>query len=217
MNYKYLPHIYTDENSFRREKLQFFFDRSFRENDSDTLRSQYIALRRLQLEHIPDFTAESINLSLLAENITSACDILVSDTGVSFIFLGTSPCFVRGSRRLITLSLVNLLSNAYLYGREKLITVTCTPGNQYSGVEVINGGSPREPVCDGMGLAFVRKCCDAMNGRFLIEQSFARTKAVMLFESSDIRTDKSREESCFSLVSDRLSPVCVEMFGMEYH
>lgn len=217
MNYKYFSEIYTSETEFKREKLQFFFDKSFREKDEDLLRNQYVALRQLQFEDKIVFVRECVELSSLAENITIACDILASGSGISFIYCGDGPCYINGNHKLITRAVLNLLSNGYLYGKENLITVNIIKSNTFSRLEVVNGGNPATPVRDGKGLSFVRNICNKLNGKFFIEQTSSHTKAIMLFENS-LETKKPHlTDNFFSLVSDRLSPVCIEMFGMEYH
>ena len=218
MNYKHFSEIYTDENQFLREKMQYFFDKSFREKDEELLRSLYISLR--QLEFCEDYSCsiEQIELTSLAESITVACDILATASGISFIFCGDAPCFISGNRRLISKSLLNLLSNAYLYGTGNLVTVKTVNGNGNSRLEVFSGGSFENINQKGKGISFVRKASKKMNGNFLIEQSVSHTKAIMTFENSRKNHSHSTQQTdILELISDRLSPVCVEMFGMEYH
>ena len=68
----------------------------------------------------------------------------------------------------------------------------------------------------GKGLCFVRNICEIANGKFVIEQTLTHTRAIMTFEKS--RNYKELNPFDFySLINDRLSPVYVEIFGMEYH
>ena len=70
----------------------------------------------------------------------------------------------------------------------------------------------------GKGISFIRNASKKMNGNFLIEQSVSHTKAIMTFENSrKIHFHSAQQTDILELISDRLSPVCVEMFGMEYH
>ena len=218
MNYKHFSDIYTNEKEFQREKLQFLFDKSFRDKDETLLRNQYITLRQLEFLDDLTFEPECVELSSLAESVTVACDILSCESGVNFIYFDDSPCFVNGDSRLITKALLNLLSNAYLYGKENLITVkTITSGN-CCGIEVVSGGTFSENHKTGNGLSFVRKICNKMNGNFFIEQTISHTKSIMLFPKDDSYKCKFQEnDDILSLVYNRLSPVCIEMFGMEYH
>ena len=218
MNYKHFSEIYTDENQFLREKMQYFFDKSFREKDEELLRSLYISLR--QFEFCEDYSCynDQVELTSLAESLTVACDILATASGISFIFCGDAPCFISGNRRLISKSLLNLLSNAYLYGTGNLVTVKTVNGNGNSRLEVFSGGSFENINQKGKGISFVRKASKKMNGNFLIEQSVSHTKAIMTFENSRKNHSHSTQQTdILELISDRLSPVCVEMFGMEYH
>lgn len=219
MNYKYISELYTGENEFLREKMQFLFDKSFREKDENLLRNQYIALRQLQFCEDLSFTPECVNISSLAENITVACDILATPSGVSFIYCGNDSCYIWGSHRLISKALLNLLSNAYLHGKEKLITVKTVETETHSRIEVLSGGSFTQDNSKGKGLHFVRNACEKMNGNFFIEHSISHTKAIMTFEKASGFSQNQSQSSIdiLSLISDRLSPACVEMFGMEYH
>lgn len=220
MNYKYFSEIYTGENEFLREKMQFLFDKSFREKDEQLLRSQYVALRQLQFNDNLKFSPECIELSALAESVTVACDILATESDVSFIYCGDGPCYIQGSYKLIAKALLNLLSNGYLHGKEKLITVKTVDADNFSRLEVLSGGMFTENNHKGKGLLFVRDVCKKMNGKFFIEQSISHTKAVMVFEKATHLSDSTAHSDysdILSLVNDRLSPACVEMFGMEYH
>ena len=219
MNYKYFSDIYTGENEFQREKLQYLFDKSFREKDEHSLRRQYIALRQLQFNEELISSSGIVNLSSLAEAATSACDILSAPTGISFIYCGNDLCYIKGNQKSILKALLNLLSNAYLYGKDNLITVKTIVTENNSTIEVLSGGEFHKNNPPGKGLQFVRKICEKNNGRFFIEQSTSYTKAVMVFEKScnpPINYSIYNPDA-LSLICDRISPVCIEMFGMEYH
>ena len=219
MNYKYFSDIYIGESEFQREKLQYLFDKSFREKDEHLLRHQYINLRQLQFREELTSSSEIINLSSLAETTTSACDILSSPTGISFIYCGNDSCYTWGNQKAILRALLNLLSNAYLYGKGNLITVKTITTETHSKIEVLSGGEFHKTNPSGKGLQFVRNICKKNKGRFFIEQSNSHTKAVMVFEKSNNPPfcHSIENQDAFSLISDRISPVCVEMFGMEYH
>ena len=114
--------------------------------------------------------------------------------------------------------ILNLLSNAYLYGNGNLVTVKTVNEYENSRLEVLSGGSFENINQKGKGISFIRKASKKMNGKFLIEQSVSHTKAIMIFENSrKILSHSTQQTDILELVSDRLSPVCVEMFGMEYH
>lgn len=205
----------TPYKNKQRERLQLLFDRSFRNGDKSSLREQYRILRQLELNADIDFDNETVNIAALAENITIACDIIVSQTGASFIFCGNDTSPVLCNQRLTTKALLNLLSNAYLYGCENLVTVKTIEMNDFVRLEVQSGGAFIQNP-NGKGLDFVRKVCRKSNGRFFIEQSPIETCAVMIFEKA--RNYKELADiDLYSLINDRLSPVYIELFGMEYH
>lgn len=219
MNYKHFSEIYTDESQFFREKMQYLFDKSFENKDETLLRTLYISLRQLQFDEDFSFNTESVELTSLAESLTVACDILASPSGISFIFCGDEPCYIDGNQKLISKALLNLLSNAYLYGKGNLVTVKTVSTSDFSRLEVLSGGNFTNINQNGKGLTFVRQVCEKMQGKFLIEQSLSQTKAIMLFKNTlqNITSKSIQQNDILSLVSDRLSPACVEMFGMEYH
>jgi nucleoside-diphosphate-sugar epimerase len=124
----------------------------------------------------------------------------------------------QGVGQFIFMSSAIVYGDSAPIGKEKLITVKTVESGNYYGVEVLNSGCFSESHKAGNGLSFVRSACKKMNGNFFIEQSLSRTKAVMLFpKSASEAVDTNEDDDVFSLVYNRLSPVCVEMFGMEYH
>ena len=219
MKYEYFSEIYTNEKQFLREKMQYFFDKSLQEKNEHLLRHQYVALRRLQFTEEIFFTPEYVNLSALAQNIANACDILSFPSGVNFIFCGNDSCYTRGNPKLIGKALLNLLSNAYLYGNKNLITIKTITTRKHAKIEVLSGGTFQETNYNGKGLELVRKICKKNNGNFFVEQGRSYTRAIMIFEKiNTIPFNHNNEEfDTYTLICDRLSPVCVEMFGMEYH
>lgn len=219
MNYKHFSEIYKDENQFFREKMQYLFDKAIRERDENLLRKLYVSLRRLQFEEIFSNIVEQIELTSLSESVTIACDILASPSGINFIFCGDEPCYIDGNKHLISKALLNLLSNAYLYGKENLVTVKTVNTSTHSRLEVLSGGNFTNINEAGKGLSFIRQVCKNMQGNFLIEQTPDHTKAIMIFKNSQhhFTTNSLQQTDIFSLLNDRLSPACVEMFGMEYH
>ncbi len=199
----------------QREQLQVLFDQCFLNGDKSGLREQYKILRQIELNHNVNYDNEIIDISSLAQSISVACDVLIYETGVSVIYCGnkTSPAFCN--QRYFTKALLNLISNAYLYGCENLITVKTIEMTDFIRVEVQSSGAFINSSM-GKGLSFVRNICKNANGRFFIKQSPTNTRAVMIFEKS--RNYKEFNNIDFySLINDRLSPVYIEMFGMEYH
>lgn len=201
------------QKNLQRETLQLLFDRSFDNKDKSAIREQYKTLRQLELNTSIDFHKETVNISELAESITIASDIIVAETGISFLYCGNETAPAVCNRRFFTKSLLNLLSNAYLYGRSNLVTVKTVETENNIKVEVQNSGRFLNSQ-NGKGLEFVQKVCTFSNGRFLIEQSTAETRAIMIFKKSNEYVTDSTVDF-YSLLNDRLSPVYVEFFGME--
>lgn len=217
MNLKSFSDIYIDENQFNREKMQYFFDRYTDSGDHIHLRNLYVQLRNLQFEADFIFMQEIIDLTAISNQLTIACDILTSPVGKSFIFCGDEPCYAYGNEKLISQALLNLLSNAYLYGKENLIIINTVNSGDFSRIEVLNGGTLPDKFQENNGLRFVRKICSKLNGSFLIEQTLTHTKAVMSFKATKKPPEEGFSIDFLSLINDRLSPVCVEFFGMSYH
>lgn len=198
-----------------RENLQNLFDRAFLSGDSSDLRENYRALRELELNKFTETAYECVNISALAESLTIACDILTADTGVNFIFCGNNTSPVYGNGRLITKAILNLLSNAYLHGKGRLITVKAVEKSNIVEIHIKNEGRFH---CKkyGKGLNFVHKTC-TLYGNFFIETDFYSTNAVVLIKKVSAKNCKDFYVPDFcEYLSDRLSPVYVEMFGMEY-
>lgn len=199
-----------------RENLQNLFDRAFLSGNNSDLRENYKALRNIELTKFTETANERISISTLAENLTIACDILTTDTGVNFIFCGndTSPVYHNG--KALTKAILNLLSNAYLHGCGRLVTVKSIEMNNYIKIEVKNEG---EFYCEqyGKGLSFVNRVCNLFDGVFFIERDLFSTTAVMLVKKVPATNCKEFfVPDFYEYLNDRLSPVYVELFGMEY-
>jgi signal transduction histidine kinase len=218
MNYNQFSSIYVEESQFSREKLQFFFDTAFKDADADLLRSQYKALRDLEFKTKFDFVTESVDISTLFENLTYAFDVFASTSGVNFIYCGNTTSPIMGNARILAKAFLNLLSNAFLYGNSKLVTIKTLEIDHHIQIEVQSGGFFPFHNSSGRGLSFVQRTCNYLNGQFLIESKKDSSKAIMCFkriESPKPHTDTRYDFQ--NLLSDRLSPVYVEIFGMCYH
>jgi len=208
--------VETHKQITARENLQNLFDRCFLSENCNGLREHYRALRRLELNSTLKITEEMVNISALVENLTIACDILCADTPLSFIFCGNETSLTCTNGRLLAKAVLNLLSNAYLHGKGRLITVKAVEFAEYIKIEVKNEGYFSSEY--GNGLNFVRKVCALCDGAFFIEQDIFSTNAIMLIKKAPANNCKDFYVPDFcEYLSDRLSPVYVEMFGMEYH
>lgn len=214
MNYGDVP---AHNKAYTRDNLQNLFDRAFLSGNNSDLRENYKTLRNIELNKLPDTKNERIHVSALTENLTIACDILTTESGVNFVFCGndTSPVFCNG--RALTKSILNLLSNAYLHGKGQLVTVKTIEMNKHIKIEVKNEGSF---CCEhyGKGLLLVNRVCNLWGGAFFIERDLFSTTAIMLIKKAPAKNCKDFYVPDFcEYLSDRISPVYVEMFGMEYH
>ncbi len=200
------------EAATAREKLQELFDSAFSNCNSGHLRQSYYALRQLDFNRCFPDTANSVSISSLAENLSIACDILTDSTDVSFVFCGNDTPMVTGDLWALTKSVLNLFSNAYLYGTGNLITVKTVEKQNHIQLEVKSEGAFRSSDFS-KGLNFVHKICRQYGGRFFIDTDLFSTRAVMLLKKS--KTNSAIPSPDFSqLLGDRLSPVYIEMFGM---
>lgn len=200
-----------------RENLQNLFDRAFLIGDKGKLRENYRALRNIELNQNLESANERINISLLAENLTTACDILVSGTGVSFVFCGNDVSTAYGNGKALTKAILNLLSNAYLHGKGKLVTVKTVENAKHIKIEVKNEGSFKAKGFSG-GLSLAHKICAEFGGTLFIETDLFTTTAIMTIKKAPATNCKDfYAPDFYEYLSDRLSPVYVEMFGMEYH
>lgn len=198
-----------------REQLQTLFDNAFETNDCEALRRRYRELRSMEFSCGFDFEEEAVDISSLAQSVTAACDILTASTGAGFVYCGNDTRAAAGSGRLITKALLNLLSNAYLYGSESLITVKTVETKEYIRLEVLNGGSYGGGC--GRGLGYVRRVCESHGGKFFTESTLFTSRAIMALPKKRDFSKTAACADCFNLLNDRLSPLYVEFFGMEYH
>lgn len=206
------------QNRFNaRENLQNLFDRAFLSKDNKKLREHYNSLRNIEFNQSLENSKERINISSLTENITTACDILVSGTDVSFVFCGNDTSHVYGNGKALTKAILNLLSNAYLHGKGNLITVKAVENANYVKIEVKNEGA-FYCLDYGRGLSLVQKICREFGGVFFVDSDLFSTNAVMAIKKAPAKNCKDFYVPDFcEYLGDRLSPVYVEMFGMEYH
>ena len=80
--------------------MQDLFDASFIKNDLKSLRTNYQALRKLELSTPLDFNFENVYISSLAENIALACDIICNENGKSFIYCGNPTPLAKANQKL---------------------------------------------------------------------------------------------------------------------
>lgn len=207
--------IKTQEKFNEREKLQDLFDASFIKNDLKSLRTNYQALRKLELSTPLDFNLENVDISSLAENIALACDIICNENGTSFIYCGNPTPLAKANQKLITKAISNLLSNAFLYGRGNLVTVKTVEKSDFISIEIQNAGWLDNSFVFGDGLKYVNNVCQKLNGHFFIATDLLSVKSVMLIPKSQNFKVVATSPNFCELLSDRLSPVYIEFFGIK--
>lgn len=200
-----------------RDILQNKFDISFANSDFEALRNHYRNLRNIELNSPLNFPCETIPISSLAESITLACDVICAECGTSFIYCGNEVSPIWANSKFITKAILNLLSNAFLYGKGELITIKTIEKSEFVSIEIQSAGALPEFFRFGKGLSFVKSVCENFNGHFFIETTIVSTKTVMLIpKSCDFKDVVTLPDFC-ELLSDRLSPVYIEIFGAKYH
>ncbi len=205
----------TFENLNERESLQDLFDNSFIKNDLKSLRTNYQALRRLELNSPLDFNLENVDISFLVESLTIACDIICAENGTSFIYCGNPTPLARANQKLITKAILSLLSNAFLYGRGNLVTVKTVEKSDFISIEIQNAGWLENAFEFGDGLNCVNNICQRLNGHFFISTDLLSVKSVILIpKSHNFKNIATTPDFC-ELLSDRLSPVYIEFFGIK--
>lgn len=195
---------------FLRDELQDKFNLAFENEDVSSLCEFYGKLRRLN-RNIEYFETESVDLSDLAENICLSSDILLRESGKSIIFCGNSVSFIFGNRQILTKAILEAISNACIYGKSSLTTLKTREFNDFVILEIQSMG-PFNSFC-GCGINFMRKAVKKMGGDILFLSQKEYSSVVFRFQKSgNIRPLENR--SFIDLVSDRLSPVYIELYGV---
>lgn len=198
-----------------RENLQELFDTSFIRNDLKSLRIGYRELRSLELQSPLNFFFENIDISTLVENLTIACDIICTENDASFVYCGNSTSIAKANQRLLTKAILNLLSNAFLYRQGNLITVKTVEKQHFISIEIQNAGHLKDDFTFKNGLNYVNNICNELNGHFFLSADLLSVKAVMLIPTSHDSKKVSTTPDFCEILSDRLSPVYIEFFGIK--
>ncbi len=204
----------TFENFNERENLQDLFDNSFLQMDTNSLRKHYKMLRKLEFASVLDFAVENVDISSLVENLTLACDIICAENGTSFIYCGNTTPLAKANQKILTKAILNLLSNAFLYGQGNLVTVKTIEKCDFISIEIQNAGWLTNNFKYGDGLKYIHNVCQKLSGRFFISTDLLSVKSVMLIpKSHNFKNIATTLDFC-ELLSDRLSPVYIEFFGI---
>lgn len=201
----------TTAEQRRRDALQNLFDKSFLSGGGEELRESYKKLRNLELKITKTEAKGITDISFLAQNISAAADILVSGTGKCFIYCGNEVSPAAVPPKHAAKALLCLMSNAYLYGEENLVTVKTLERKSFVTAEVVSGGRFRFGKTGS--LAFVRNICALSGGSFLIKSEDRSSCAVMSFPKAEAYGGVCPSPDFLDLLSDRLSPLYTEFFG----
>lgn len=193
-----------------REELNENFSSALLDGDIYFLHTLYSKLRKLNRNTIFAET-ECVDLSDLAENICIASDIILRESGKTVVFCGNETSPVFSNRQILTKAVLEAVGNACVFGEGSLITVKTREHKNFVSSEIQSAG--RFSFCDGEGLRFIRNAVRQFGGEMFTVCGKEFSSVVMTFEKAD-KINPLPNKSFIDLVSDRLSPVFVELYGM---
>ena len=199
-----------------RDDLQNMFSKAFFENDLDTLKIAYKTLRNFERENTKDKCLKLCDIGNFVEGLTVGTDIITEPFFKSFIYCGNEIPNIICNISMVENAILNLFSNAYLYGKGRLVTVKTIDRTNFIDICVTSGGAFnfKHNMCSG--LDFIRKVCDFHKGHFLIESNSLYSNAhILLPKEFDYANQKEPLKITDDIILDRLSPLYVELFGME--
>lgn len=193
-----------------REELQENFSSALLEDDVLFLHTLYSKLRKLNRNTLNTET-ECVDLSDLAENICIAADILLRESGKTVVFCGNDTSPVYGNRQVLTKAILEGLGNACIFGKGSLITLKTCEHKNFVSAEIQSLGEFSR--CDGEGIKFIRNAVKTFDGEMFTVSTHGYSSLVLtLKKSNNIKPLENR--SFIDLVSDRLSPVFIELYGI---
>ncbi len=193
-----------------REELHENFSSALLEDDISFLHTLYSKLKKLN-RSILDAETECVDLSDLSENICIASDILLRDSGKTVVFCGNDTSPVFGNRQILTKAVLEAVSGACVLGKGSLITVKTCEHSDFVTVEIQGGG--RFLFNGGEGADFIRNAVKRFGGETVTVSGREYSSVVMAFKkSANLRPLENR--SFIDLVTDRLSPVFIELYGL---
>lgn len=194
-----------------REELHENFSSALLDNDISFLHTLYSKLRKLN-RNIINAETECVDLADLAENICIASDILLRESGKTVVFCGNETSPVFGNRQILTKALLEAVGNACIFGKGTLITVKTCEHKSFVSFEIQNFGSISQHF-EGEGLKFIRTAVKRFGGEMFTVSGRDSVSVVMTFKKSgNLRPLENK--SFIDLVSDRLSPVFIELYGL---
>lgn len=194
-----------------RDELHESFASAFEKNDILSLQKFYRQLKVLNRK-ANYFDIEAVDISNLAENISLATDILVNQNGKTVIFCGNEVSSVLGNRQFLTKAILEMISNAIFYGLGSLITVKCyeKSDNIFLCVQSLGEFNFTEK---SDGINYIRKSAKIFDGRFVIFTGEDCSSQILVLKKAYISTTE-KNPTFLELVNDRLSPVYIELYGV---
>lgn len=193
-----------------REELQENFSSALLDNDILFLHTLYSKLRKLN-RNIINAETECVDLSDLSENICIASDILLRESGKTVVFCGNDTSPVFGNRQILTKAILEAIGNACIFGKGSLVTLKTQEHKHFVSAEIQSLG--KFSFGGGAGLGFIRNAVKQFDGEMFTVSGRDFSSVVLTFKkSNNIRPLENR--SFIDLVSDRLSPVYIELYGI---
>lgn len=193
-----------------REELNENFSSAIIKGDIYSLQTLYSRLKRLN-RNITNFETECVDLSDLAENVCIASDIILRDSGKTVVFCGNDVSPVFSNRQILTKAVLEAVGCACIYGKSSLITIKTQEHRLFVSAEIQCGGKFLQS--DSKNLKFIKNAMEKFDGKAVNVYSRDFSSLVLTFKkSNDLRPMPNK--SFIDLVTDRLSPVFVELYGM---
>ncbi|MCH5171065.1 MAG: hypothetical protein J1F24_07245 [Oscillospiraceae bacterium] len=193
-----------------REELQENFSSALLEDDVLFLHTLYSKLRKLNRNTLNTET-ECVDLSDLSENICIASDILLRESGKTVVYCGNETSPVFSNRQVLTKAILEAIGNACIFGKGSLVTLKTCEHKNFVSAEIQSMGEFLNN--HGEGLNFIRNAVKTFDGEMFTVSSRGYSSLVLtLKKSNNIKPLENR--SFIDLVSDRLSPVFIELYGI---
>lgn len=193
-----------------REELNENFSSAIIDGDISSLQTLYSKLKKLN-RNIKASETECVDLSDLAENICIAADIILRDSGKTVVFCGNDVSPVFSNRQILTKAVLEAVGNACIHGESPLVTVKTQERKRFVTAEIQCMGNflPQ----NSESLEFIKNAVKKFDGEALTVYGKEFSSVVMTFKKAN-KINPMPNKNFIELVSDRLSPVFVELYGM---
>lgn len=193
-----------------REELNENFSSAIIKGDIYSLQTLYSRLKRLN-RNITNFETECVDLSDLAENVCIASDIILRDSGKTVVFCGNETSPVFSNRQILTKTILEAIGSACIFGKCSLITVKTREHKHFVSAEIQCAGKflPQ----NSKSLEFIKKAVNKFDGEALTVYGKEYSSVSLTFKKTN-KLNPTPNANFIDLVSDRLSPVFVELYGL---